>query len=540
MELNMRKLDALIICPNAREEIYQNLSSELAAIEPPVWAALIANYLRIKNYSVAILDAEAEQLNISKTLQKLPDYDARLIVIVVYGQHPSASTQTMYAAGRLCSSIKEIYPDYKVLLVGGHISALPERTLMEEKADFVCQGEGPYTISALLEANLEASWELRKVPGLWYRDEGKPVFSGPAPLITQDKLAEELPGMAYDLLPMSNYRNHNWHSFGRINERRPYASLYTSLGCPFNCSFCCINAPFGKPAFRSWEPQFVIRQFDLLAQKYNVKNIKIADEMFVLNEKHFLELCRLLKERDFDFNIWAYSRIDTVKPRHLEVLKEAGVNWLALGIESGSKYVRDGVAKGRFSQNDIRETVKAIKNAGINIVGNYIFGLPDDNYETMQETLDLAIELNCETANFYSAMAYPGSALYQFALENNWELPATWLGYSQYSYETLPLRTNWLTGGEVLRFRDEAWNKYFSNPSYLKFIKEKFGVETGNHIINMAKQKLPRRYAILKEDISHQGKYEAKKYEQGIVEYASSDSGRWAGNPPVSSIERFT
>ena len=286
----MKKLDVLIISPNAREEIYQNLSSELSAIEPPIWAALIANYLRNIGYTVALLDAEGEQLSINQTAQKMPEYDARLVVIVVYGQHPSASTQTMHAASKLCSRIKENYPEYKILLVGGHISALPERTLIEEKVDFVCQGEGPYTISALLGTNLENQSQLTKVPGLWYKDEGKPVFTSRAPLISQEKLADELPGMAFDLLPMSIYRAHNWHCFGSINERQPYASLYTSLGCPFNCSFCCINAPYGKPGLRFWEPQLMIKQFDLLAQKYNVKNIKIADEMFVLNEKHFLAL----------------------------------------------------------------------------------------------------------------------------------------------------------------------------------------------------------------------------------------------------------
>jgi radical SAM superfamily enzyme YgiQ (UPF0313 family) len=491
----MKKLDVLIICPNDREAIYQNLSIKLAAVEPPIWAALIANYLRHQGYGVAVIDAEGELLTINDTVAKIAEYDPRLVVIVVYGQHPSASTQTMYAAGQLCDRIKENQPQYKILLVGGHVSALPERTLEEEKADFVCQGEGPYTIAAMLEINMADPGCLTKVPGLWYRDEGKPVFSGPAPLITQEKLATELPGMAFDLLPMSSYRAHNWHCFGNINERQPYASLYTSLGCPFHCSFCCINAPFGKPGLRCWEPEFVIQQFDLLAQKYNVKNIKIADEMFVLNEKHFLTVCQLLKERDYGFNIWAYSRIDTVKPRHLDALKAAGINWLALGIESGSKYVRDGVAKGRFNQHDIKTTVQSIKDAGINIIGNYIFGLPDDNQETMQETLDLAMELNCETANFYCAMAYPGSALYQYAVANNWELPDSWLGYAQYSYETLPLRTNYLTAGEVLTFRDAAWHQYFSNPAYLELIKDKFGVETYNHIFEMTTHKLKRKHA---------------------------------------------
>ena len=114
----------------------------------------------------------------------------------------------------------------------------------------------------------------------------------------------------------------------------------------------------------------MIRQFDTLALTYGVKNIKIADEMFVLKDRHFLELCKLLKERNYGFNIWAYSRIDTIKPHHLEALKDAGVNWIALGIESKSKFVRDGVSKGRFGDEDIFQVVRQIKSAGINVIGN--------------------------------------------------------------------------------------------------------------------------------------------------------------------------
>src|SRR5437667_443212 len=83
------------------------------------------------------------------------------------------------------------------------------------------------------------------------------------------------------------------------------------------------------------------------------------------------------------------------------------------------------------------------------VIGNFIFGLPDDDVQTMQQTLDLALELNCEFANFYSAMAYPGSPLYLMAVQNGWELPAAWSGYSQHSYDCLPLRTEKISAGEV-------------------------------------------------------------------------------------------
>ena len=195
--------------------------------------------------------------------------------------------------------------------------------------------------------------------------------------------------------------------------------MQTSLGCPYKCSFCCINAPFGQPGIRYWSPQLVVDQIDHLVHTYGVKNIKIPDEMFVLSEQHVMGICDLIIERGYDLNIWAYARIDTVKDRYLEKLKRAGFNWLALGIESGSQYVRDGVEKGRFGDTDIIKTTDKIKEHGIYMIANYIFGLPDDTQASMQDTLDLAQEINAEWANFYCAMAYPGSPLYTLAKEKD-------------------------------------------------------------------------------------------------------------------------
>ena len=221
--------------------------------------------------------------------------------------------------------------------------------------------------------------------------------------------------------------------------------------------------------------------------------------MFVLNEKHVIGLCDLIIERNYPLNIWAYSRVDTVKDRFLEKLKKAGFNWLALGIESGSKYVRDGVDKGRFKDSDILKITQKIKDHGINIVANFIFGLPDDTQESMQDTLELAAEINAEWANFYCAMAYPGSFLYTRAKKLGLPLPDSengpgWIGYSQHAYETLPLPTETLSGVEVLKFRDEAFNKYFSNPCYVNMVGQKFGPRVIEHIHDMLNCKIKRRF----------------------------------------------
>ena len=117
-----------------------------------------------------------------------------------------------------------------------------------------------------------------------------------------------------------------------IQKKKPFAALYTSLGCPYKCSFCMINiinredlgenvTSENSNKFRWWPPEFIIKQFDFLANQ-GVKNIKIADELFVLNPNHFLKICDLIIERGYEFNIWAYSRIDTCKPEYLEKLKK--------------------------------------------------------------------------------------------------------------------------------------------------------------------------------------------------------------------------
>jgi anaerobic magnesium-protoporphyrin IX monomethyl ester cyclase len=494
------QIDLLLVNPGARKQVYQSLSTNLAAIEPPVWAGLMATFVRRKGYSVAILDGDAENLSPAEVAERVEEMSPLLTAVVVYGHQPSASTQNMPAAGAICTAIKERTPQQKVLLVGGHVAALPERTLTEEDVDFVSGGEGLYTMVDLIAAlKSDRADEYSKVRNLYYSDNGVVRGTLAAPLVND--LDNEMPGISWDLLPMDKYRAHNWHCFGDL-QREPYAAMYTTLGCPYHCTFCCIQAPFksGEQAlgyreslnsYRYWSPQAVIKELDILVNKYGVRNVKMADEMFVLNPKHVSGICDLIIERGYDLNIWAYARVDTVKDGMVDKLKRAGFNWLAFGIEAASERVRDEVQKG-FDQDDVYTTIQKVQAAGINVIGNYIFGLPEDDLDTMQATLDLALELNCEFANFYSTMAYPGSPLYSTAIQSGLQLPEKWSGYSQHSYDTLPLPTKYLKPAEVLRFRDQAFQVYFNSPQYLEMVTRKFGPDTAEHVRKMNAHQLER------------------------------------------------
>ncbi|SMH41704.1 B12-binding domain-containing radical SAM protein [Azospirillum agricola] len=497
------RIDLVLIHPGGRRQVYQTLADDLTAVEPPLWCRLLAAYCRMRGNSVAIIDSEADGLDPSTVADRVAELDPRLVALVVYGHQPSASTQSMPAAGAIARTVKEISPDCPIILIGGHVAALPERTLHEEAVDFAATGEGPVTLDALLRAlKSDGPFDVAEVPGIvhWHTAENgsrEIRRTSAAPLV--EDLDHDLGGDAWDLLPMEKYRAHNWQCFGAMDTRMPYASIYTTLGCPYKCSFCCINAPFGKNGYRFRSPDAVLAEIDLLIARYGVRTFKIVDEMFVLNERHVTAICEGLIPRNAALggalNFWAYARVDTVKPAMLEMLRHAGIRWLALGIESGSKHVRDGAKKALRSE-DIVGIVRAIQQAGINVIGNYIFGLPDDDLDSMRETLDLAKELNCEFANFYSAMAYPGSPLYTQAVAKGWDLPDDWSGYSQHSFNCKPLATEKLTAAEVLGFRDHAFTEYFTNPRYLKMVDQRFGSRTNQNIQDMVKHKLARKLLI--------------------------------------------
>jgi len=182
-----------------------------------------------------------------------------------------------------------------------------------------------------------------------------------------------------------------------------------------------------------------------------------------------------------------------VRPAALELFKKAGVDWLALGIEAGSQTVRKEVSKGSFQEVNIRDVCSTVRGAGIHVISNYIFGFPDDTLQTMQQTLDLALELNTEMANMYPCQALPGSPIHRRALKEGWKLPDSYAGYAFLSYDCEPLATKHVAAAEVLRFRDRAWQTYFRNSAYLDLVGRTFGQEQRRNVEAMADVRLKRR-----------------------------------------------
>jgi len=418
----------------------------------------------------------------------------------------------MICATELANYIKLNQPDFKIGLIGSHIQALPKETMEKEKSiDIGFINEGVYALHNLLKLEDLSIKNLANINGIIFRDQNKIIFTKAEIVVPQNKMDEDLPGYAWDLLPynkkpMDLYRAPLWHAEYQDEFRSPYAAIQTSIGCQFKCSFCMINIinkndneeigiASNYSGMRFWSPNFIIKEFDKLFS-LGVRTIKITDEMFLLNQKFYLPLCEMLAERNKDDRnkMWAYSRIDTVKnPEILSKVRQAGIKWLCLGIESGRKDIRLEVSKGKFEDVDVEKIVDQVEKSNINVMANYIYGLPGDTKETIEHTFELSKKLNTLGWNTYAAMALPGSALYKEALNNNIKLPETYDGYSFHSYNTLPLPTQSLSAAEILKIRDNKFYEYHSLDSFKKKIKEKFGEKAVKNIEEMIKIKLKRK-----------------------------------------------
>jgi radical SAM superfamily enzyme YgiQ (UPF0313 family) len=505
-------MDVLFISPGNATGIYQNLANDYAAIEPPTWALLLAESCRSVGYKVGLIDINAEQLNKDEVINRIINFNPKLICFVVYGQNVNAGTVNMSGATFMSKYIKEKNINIPISYIGSYVQAVPVKALKEEPSiDFAFTNEGIYSLRNILSLPEINFNNLENIKGIVWRQNGNIKINPSEIVVPNERMDIDLPGYAWDLLPFKDkpldlYRAPLWHAEYDQNKRSPYAAIQTSLGCQFGCEFCMINilnrndedeigVAGNYSNMRYWSPEFIIKEFDKLVQM-GVYTIKITDEMFLLNRKYYVPLCEMLRDRGYGkfLRMWAYSRVDTVRrPELLKLVREAGIKWLALGIESGDKTVRLEVSKGKFEDVDINKVIEQVHSADIEVMANYIFGLPGDTKESMQKTLNLSKELCTFGWNAYATMALPGSQLYKNAVLNNIPLPDTYEGYSFHGYNTLPLPTKTLSPAEILEFRDKAFEEYHLYPPFLDKIKNKFGQIAIDNIVEMLKVKLKRK-----------------------------------------------
>lgn len=485
----------LLVRPNDKKQVYFGIKGEAVAVDPPYWLAVMGGYMHDAGIEVALLDAEADDLSPEEAALEITRIAPKLIGILTIGNNVTASTWKMVGASLLCDALTQIGMGTPVFLWGNHPSALPERTLREEKADYVIVGEGFDTVADLARHHTEGTPSLDAIQGLRYLDNGRYAGNDNLQII---KDLNALPVNGWDLFPPAkmHFQNHLQFSFEDLAKRNRYGVILTSLGCPYNCSFCAVKAFSGNSrTVRHKTPEKALEEVDYWVKEQNVYYLRILDECFTINRAFVMEFCRLLIERQYDLSIWAYSRVDLVDEELLTVMRRAGIKWICYGMESSNPAILKNVNKVQHTGTQLRDVIDLTHRCGLSIVLNIMFGLPGESLEDMRETLRRARELNCEYPNIYCTMAYPGSRLYREVLRDHpqW-LPETWAGYTQLGYETKPLPTEFASAEEILAFRDQAFVAYFEdNPAYFAMIRNQFGEQAALAIEKMLEGKPHRK-----------------------------------------------
>jgi anaerobic magnesium-protoporphyrin IX monomethyl ester cyclase len=436
----------LIQPPLTPTEMFARGSKASASIIPPLGLAYLAACLKRAGHTCEILDGIA---------QPQPDIVRRARRFDLVGI--SVVSAFALRALELVTALKNLAGTPPVVVGGPHVTALPG-AMARAGADFEVIGEGEATLLELVEwlGGRRDSASLRRIRGLGFLERGAYMSTGRRARIEP---LDSVPLPDRDLLPMHLYRS----SIARASAQ-PSHSLLASRGCPGVCSFCS-KLTHGTRV-RYFSADRTLEEFFLLRDRYHARDVAVWDDNFVANAPAALQVCEGLRRRHFDTTWSVEARIDGVDRQVLAELKAAHCTYIAYGIESGSQRVLDYMHK-RTSKEQIREVVAATKAIGIPIRGYFMFGLPGETLDEMEQTVRFALELDIDIASFTLFIPLPGTREYQRACRSGTFDPLYYLHRitPEFNFPDAPIYVpEGLSAEQLLAFHRRAYNRYYLRP----------------------------------------------------------------------------
>jgi anaerobic magnesium-protoporphyrin IX monomethyl ester cyclase len=366
----------------------------------PIWLAYATGVLEQDGFKVKLIDAPAAGYDLRFVLDLVDEQQPRLVVI-------DTSTPSIANDIHVAEAIKDRCPDTFILLVGPHVSALPEASLKLSPAiNAVAIGEYDYTVRDVARW-LQGGGDLNTVLGICYRDpHGMVVHTPPRPLI-QD----------LDALPFVSevYRRHlKVENYFYSITRYPEVTLITGRGCPYHCTYCVWPQTLTGHGYRKRSVANVADEFEFITRELpQVKEVFIEDDTLTVDQRRSILLAKELIRRGNRLPFTANSRAD-ISYETLHWLRQAGLRLVCVGFESGNQAVLDAVKK-KISVDQFYTFRQATRKAGVLVHGCFMAGNPGETRATLNETLQLAIRLEPDTAQFFPIMVYPGTEAYEWA-----------------------------------------------------------------------------------------------------------------------------
>lgn len=429
------------------------ISSRLGVKAPPLGLIYLASSLEKNAFSVKIVDANLRNMESTEVAGAVKSEKPDIVGLY-------APTATIKTAIQCVNEIKRAVPDCFTIIGGPHASSLPVETLrMSSALDSVCIGEGERTIveiAELFSRRDSADW-LASVDGIAYR---KRSLGDDGIRMTQPRAfiedLDSLPFPARHLVPFSEYKV--------LSKNSSIGNMITSRGCAFSCSYCSSSHLMGG-MFRARTPSNVVDEIEELKLRYGVQTIEFIDDNFVLNKKRAMEIAQEIKSRGLDIDFLASSRVDTINRELLGALKKAGLSTIYYGVESGSQRVLNLMHKGIELQK-AEDAIKAAKEKDVKTLASFIIGYPGESVEEMRRTIDFAVALDPDYAQFSVLTPYPGTPIYEELKKSDLIATQDWDRYTALEpvirYEKLGLSAK-----AVSRMLRNAYIRFYLRPGYL-------------------------------------------------------------------------
>jgi radical SAM superfamily enzyme YgiQ (UPF0313 family) len=418
----------------------------------PIWLAYATGVLEQNGFQAKLVDAPAAGHDLSYVLDLVEGWRPRLVVV-------DTSTPSIYNDVDVARAIKHCLPGAFVALVGPHVSALPGESLrLDDAVDAVARREYDYTVRDLAFA-LESGASLEDVRGLSYRRGGEIVHTPDRPYIRD-----------LDALPFVSevYKRHlRVEDYFYSIARYPEVTIVTGRGCPHRCVYCLWPQTLTGHGYRRRGVSNVADEFEFIQREFpQVKEIFIEDDTLTVNERHTVALCQELIRRGARLPFTANSRAD-VGYETLCWLKRAGCRLLCVGFESGDQAVLDAMKK-NVQVEEFYRFARDARRAGVMVHGCFMVGNPGETRRTLDRTLDLALKLPLDTAQFFPLMVYPGTEAYTWAQRNGYLLSEDfrrWLTEEGLHNSVVSLPD--LSAEELVRWCDDARRRFYLRPRYV-------------------------------------------------------------------------
>lgn len=443
----------VLLSTSTREDNPATISGieKVFTVSEPLGIAYLAATLEQDGYDVEVLDCIAEGYD-SKEFELFisrKKYD--VIGISTY-------TPDWHIVVRNLKIIKTLYPESIIIIGGPHVNSMIKaglgECLVKDSAffDIAVYGEGEQTLLNIVRAISEKKSIANIAGTLWRNGKEEYRINPPQGLI---KDINTIPFPALELLPLSKYRR-TPSSYKRV----PVRSILTARGCPYSCIFCDRGA-FGF-SVRKRTVDNVMREVDRLVTKFKTRELRIWDDVFTMDEKFTIEICKELKNYNL---LWSCNgRVNMITSNILKHMKDAGCWAVDFGIESGNDKILKVINK-KFTVQKAAEAIRMVKKSGMEVRTFFILGFPEETIETVQDTINFALFNDIDYATFYLPQAYPGTRLYDIA-KKDMSLENDFSKYLITGKEASYINKN--IGLKVIQvLQREAYRSFYRRPSYI-------------------------------------------------------------------------